>query len=79
MVRQVKDVSYLDDNDVFCFVKEMYRLGATVETNPIELIEIHDWHLLANVFPYAPARDRTPDQMVNGPKYLPLGPYYVGR
>jgi len=41
MVRRVEDVSYLDDNGVFCFVKEMYHSSATVETNPIELIEIH--------------------------------------
>jgi hypothetical protein len=64
----------------FFLVNQMYHLRATAKINPLEVPEIHltSWPLPTNVSPYAPVGDRTQDQMVKGPKYLPLVSYYIG-
>jgi hypothetical protein len=57
---------------------QKYPPRAIAETKPFKVTEIHlwGWSFPTNIFPYAPVRDRTLDQMVKGLKYLPLVPHF---
>jgi hypothetical protein len=54
----------------------MYHPYITVEINSFEVIEIH-LKGSTNASPYAPARDRTHNQIAKGLKYLLFVSYYA--